>query len=330
MSNTNKPKYKAYNITNKEMIIFIIVGICIMFTPFLLSLPAIGFNLNDENLARIGTALSITSPFIGIGGAILVYMAFKEQLRANLDINDKFQKQDNDQMFFRIIDDLQDKVNAFAYNNDSGNHAIYQITDRLQENLRNHSRAIAIWAIENREEEITHSFFLDEFELAGIDSKYKDVAFLKRESQRVNEYYDYHYDQHYDFSMKFISNHFFYIAPFELRIKTYKGAYINMYSSYAGMIEGYFRNLRYILKFLGNITDVSQRNIYGTYLTNNISAFEKALIFYYCAANPTDDEFIDLIKKYQVLTNVEDYINALYNLQDITIAENELDYILAN
>lgn len=63
---------KKYLLSLKEILILSIVSIFILLTPYLLSKPSSWFSLNDERLANIGTALSITTPFIGIFGSILV------------------------------------------------------------------------------------------------------------------------------------------------------------------------------------------------------------------------------------------------------------------
>jgi hypothetical protein len=95
---------KKYLLSFKEIVVLSLVSIFILFTPYLLSRGTSYFSLNDEGLARIGTALSITAPFIGILGSVLVYIAFKVQYRANQDIKSQFQQQSNDEMFFRLFD----------------------------------------------------------------------------------------------------------------------------------------------------------------------------------------------------------------------------------
>jgi len=97
MANNNPEKKKGL-LTPTEWILLSIISIVILSSPYLLSKDYDLFSLNDEGLARIGTALSITAPFIGILSSVLVYIAFKVQYRANLDIKEQFKQQNDDQL----------------------------------------------------------------------------------------------------------------------------------------------------------------------------------------------------------------------------------------
>ena len=67
--------------TRKMLLILVII---ILFIPPFLTLPAISNFLNFSDKGQIGDTIGgITSPFINGLAAILVFLAFKEQIRAN-------------------------------------------------------------------------------------------------------------------------------------------------------------------------------------------------------------------------------------------------------
>jgi len=78
------------NIRNMEKIttrqlVFVLLGI-ILVIPFILTFPAICSRLNFNVTGQIGDTIGgLTAPFIASIGAILVFIAFREQVRANAE-----------------------------------------------------------------------------------------------------------------------------------------------------------------------------------------------------------------------------------------------------
>lgn len=95
MKNDNKPS----SITATIKILLLISGILLI-----LASPWIFVQLHEfEHTGDIGDTIGgITSPFVGLLGAVLVYLALREQIRANELTTNQFNKQDRD-----------DKINRF-------------------------------------------------------------------------------------------------------------------------------------------------------------------------------------------------------------------------
>jgi hypothetical protein len=53
---------------------------------------------------------SMLSPLLSFFGSVLVYIAFKAQIKANSQIQDQFIKQNYDQNFYRLIDNIQIRI----------------------------------------------------------------------------------------------------------------------------------------------------------------------------------------------------------------------------
>lgn len=102
----------------------------IIFTaPLLLKLPAFCRLFNLSNSGTIGDALGgLTSPFINAIGAILVYKAFKEQIKANDLIKEQQHFQHIENQIHRLegdfmnIGEIRDKLTTAKYLTVSGKH----------------------------------------------------------------------------------------------------------------------------------------------------------------------------------------------------------------
>lgn len=316
-----------------EISIGIIITFLVLLTPFFLSFPNKYFTLNDEGLANIGTALSITSPFIGIISGILVYIAFRVQYQANKDINEKFEMQNADQLFFRIIDDLQNKKSSFktTFNHEThtADNAVYHIIKDINRNISNFN-SIAVWAIKNKRDELTHEFLSNLDEFSYLENKYYDIDYLeKRHDDLTNNDFPI-YDESYETMMGDITRVYFYKVPYEIRKRNYSSVFKQIYNQHGGTIEGYFRTLKYLINFIDKQTNDNQQLHYIDYLTNNISEFEKALIFYYCASEYKTEDFLLLIKKHKIVSDYKNYYLSLYNMNfhKIEVAERELQNVL--
>lgn len=89
--------------------LILILGLIILFIPPLLIKPSFidFFNLGDKN--EIGDTLGgITSPFINAIAAILVFIAFKEQVKANNLIKEQQYFQHIQEQIYRLEDEFID------------------------------------------------------------------------------------------------------------------------------------------------------------------------------------------------------------------------------
>lgn len=96
-----------YNIKTSQLIL--ILGIIILAIPPLLTLPAFSNYFNFSLSGQIGDTIGgITSPFINALGAILVFLAFKEQIKANNLIKEQQYFQHIQEQIHRLEDNFID------------------------------------------------------------------------------------------------------------------------------------------------------------------------------------------------------------------------------
>jgi hypothetical protein len=110
----------------KPVYLLIILGLIIFLTPIILTLPAFNnlFDLSDKG--EIGDTIGgITAPFINSIAAILVFIAFKEQVKSNDLIKE--------QLYFQHI---QDQINRLEDNSLNLPDILRKIKDQIYLSIR--------------------------------------------------------------------------------------------------------------------------------------------------------------------------------------------------
>jgi hypothetical protein len=101
-----KKSFSQFRANFKKDVAFRIISIgliCLLFFPWLLTRTWGLFHFN-EGSAWVGDAIGgITGPISGFLGAVLVYLALKEQIKANRIITDQFKEQKKDDRSNKII-----------------------------------------------------------------------------------------------------------------------------------------------------------------------------------------------------------------------------------
>jgi hypothetical protein len=98
------------DLTKKEKITFVIIGLSIMILPiiFTRSINLIDFSSTGSIGETIG---GITAPFMSFFGSILVYLALKSQIEANDEIKNQFYKQKEDESNDFIFSNYKERIN---------------------------------------------------------------------------------------------------------------------------------------------------------------------------------------------------------------------------
>ena len=111
------PKQSSpYEITRKEVYFFIGIVLIIFSFPFFLTWEKISF-INFTDTGNIGDTIGgITAPFLSVLGSILVYLAFKEQIKANKLVQDQFQLQQFENQFFEMLHLHRENLNELNIN----------------------------------------------------------------------------------------------------------------------------------------------------------------------------------------------------------------------
>jgi len=140
MKNENNKR----NRSNVWAIIVIIIGlVLVIIAPVILTLDCeiFGYKFNFGNSSQIGDTIGgITAPIIGLLSAILVYIAFREQVKANKAITDRFKDEDDEKKYDRKLLTLEvyfnhykDEISKFSHSGYNGVNGINKQTGTLYE-----------------------------------------------------------------------------------------------------------------------------------------------------------------------------------------------------
>lgn len=287
MATPDSPK-KTKLLSSKEIILLLVVSIAILFTPYILSQPNFWVSLNDEGLAFIGTAISgITAPFIGIFGSVLVYIAFKVQYRANLDIKEQFKQQNNDQLYYKLVDGLYDRFkNSVVQDSEEKEFNGLEIPKYLVDSMTkyfhkasNDNGKIIIWTHPNEVDDSFYKQFHKDFsssipafksvsdgllKQSFVGMKLDEMMAILDKANTIRPSY-----------FRLVEVNYFYKVPFETRRLFYNNAYNNILTNHGGLLESYFSNLTYLLGYV--LKHINEHNtFYKDYLKSNFNSLRES------------------------------------------------------
>lgn len=106
------------NVMHRWAILLLVVGgILTLIAPCIFSMK-MGFGNFDANSAYIGDTIGgITAPFIGFLSAILVYFAFRAQIRANKIIQDQFRKDILIKILLKNLEEIDKLIEGYDISN---------------------------------------------------------------------------------------------------------------------------------------------------------------------------------------------------------------------
>lgn len=110
----------------KTIYLIIILGLIILLTPIILTSPSFNHFLDLSEKGQIGDTLGgTTAPFINAIAAILVFIAFKEQVKSNDLIKE--------QLYFQHI---QEQINRLEDNSSNLSNILSKISNDISSSIR--------------------------------------------------------------------------------------------------------------------------------------------------------------------------------------------------
>lgn len=89
-------------------------GTAALLAPSLLTQTLGGWNFTQTG--QIGDTIGgTTAPILSLTGSILVFLAFREQIKANRLIQEQFQKKSGFEQLLRLYDELKTEIESFSY-----------------------------------------------------------------------------------------------------------------------------------------------------------------------------------------------------------------------
>jgi hypothetical protein len=286
------------NLTKTEIVIFLVVGIFLVFIPVLFTWSNISW-ISFKETGPIGDTIGgITAPFIGFGGSILVYLALKAQIDANTKIQDQFNeqkkndyKQNFENTFFNLLSIHHQIIQDIDYYLDS----IYVYKEKNYRSIFHKTNFI--------EDKITKSrdVFKNSFKLLYMFMKHDADSLLNKKPEREEI-----------LQAIFLMNGINYVTKNGVNINTkLNEIYHSFYIKYDTDFGHYFRNLYRLVKIVDEknfdsnlIEDYKIKYSYTSIVRSQLSDAEIKWLFFNCLSEKGFQKFKPLIEKYTLLKNI--------------------------
>jgi len=325
------------NNKNQRLVIYILVttsAIVILFSifaPIIFTNSAINSRFDFTKFGGVGDTIGgLMNPFIALAGVLITFLAFYMQYRANsiqIDLFKQNQEQQNEllkeQLFFRLIENLNQRVINFSYSfeqtSNTNNLTSYKALDNLTKlfKTRIDEKCIQLGKqiIAKYPDQVYNTHYRDILRASTMNEspREEDIKELKRNIAQFNVF-----EERWEYLKSILGGNDnnniplnevlakigrvnFYKIPLENRESIYIGSYDEIYDEYGGFLDGYTRNLSYLLEFIDKNAD---KDFFIDYIKGNLSMQELVIIFYFCASRKSSNRFRNLIKKYSVIQDI--------------------------
>ena len=324
------------------LIVFVVLISIICFFPYWFVTHSI---VSFSNSGQIGDTIGgIMGPFIAIVASLLTFLAFWVQYEANQDQRKQFKTQDQDQLFFRLMDSQESKIvnSSFTYNDNliSSYQLLEHIVKVFSYELKSECQMLAREVVREKFETLEDNLYQRMFGASNI-------SFLNFEQEKINfinvmrgldtnERWE-HIKNYFGSTrneteeqlevLRTIGTFYFYRVDFDIRADIYNVSLQNVNKEYGSFLDGYFKGCEFIAQI---INDSENKGIYLQYFLSQMTKYEKVLQFYYLASNKRSVEYLDFAKKNRILDSLFESNGLLIDAPSRDEIEEELQFIFNN
>lgn len=268
------------------------------------------------------TINGIAGPFIALGAATLTYMAFWVQYQSNREQKLQFERQNQDQLFFKLLDTQESRVVNSSFYSEKGEVRSFQlleiIVEEFKADLNDQSRDLARELIRGKPELLASGYLMQMFAFNSLRQDIDDYVeahfdelkqeFLQKMSEKdQNERWEYikmyldapgrEKNEQREF-LESIGNLYFYKIDFEDRADNYKRAFDNIEKKYGSFLDGYLKGWEFLCLFADQ--SIGKKD-YIKYISSQLSKFEMIILFYYIASGYADEDLKRFIRENKLL-----------------------------
>nr|WP_315239271.1 hypothetical protein [uncultured Flavobacterium sp.] len=292
-------------------ILFIIVAL-----TALLGIPVFATKTNNyEDGDHFANTLA---PLLSFIGSLLVYIAFKAQIKANSQIQDQFIKQNYDQNFYRLIDNIQSRISNSEIQrpNSKKIEKGFAILEYIVAEMISKSEKSSIFF--GKQILLLNPECLDDGTWIKLykevkKQKYHDHTILKdvflnadEENRKMiynrdfdHEYYEYSHSDDLNNILSEIFMKYFYNQSDEYYSQYYNHITKPFFNKHVVFFDSYFRCISMILK---HIDSIDNNEFYLEYFTDNLTTHERLIIWSAVASKRFSNESRRRIKKFNLLS----------------------------
>lgn len=331
-----KRNFMKININKKEAVVIACIGAAVIFVfPWLFVQPT--FFPSFAGKGEIGDTIGgITAPFLSFFGSVLVYLALKSQIDANEEFKKQFKRQNYDQLFFRLMDKLNEKVKTFEINDGTRDLKSYESLGYLVKGLKERvimgvPNVLKEYLLTSPEEvEIqTYKVILEVLQpyndISELQAKELKNLFVKAQNEHDRKvlYNQYVIGSNKKEKLKEEGKILLYIRQTNVRHKLYNDISERLFNRCGAFLDAYVQNLVYLIQL---INQEEANEFYIEYLKGNLSDHEKAILYYYLFGKSANNTVRIFFRRSEVLSNF-DY-RRYTNVPNEILFEKELEMLL--
>lgn len=319
MFNEKKKEKEIIDFGKKLSFLYIVLGV-IGF--FIIILPMIFYsNKKIDNLGVIGdTVGGLLNPILAVPATLLTFLAFWVQYKSNIETKEQFEKQNEDQLFFRLIDNLQNRIINYKTGSEDtydltpkseGYNTLVVILNKLKNGIKFELTDFGRYLLAKNPEIIENFYFekiskINEGRFTGSNVRSRLIKY-----DDFNDRWEYlkavfnnpgHENREQEEILKSIGTVYFYKTNISLRKKYYEKIYSEVYRQDTVFLDGYLKNLEYIFDFISKSN--YNKNFYINFLENNLTSHEKGIVFYYLGSDKINEFFKKGILDFKLLENL--------------------------
>lgn len=317
------------NISKKETILILAIGLIIIFVlPWLFIQPSILPSFQGKG--DIGATLNgITAPFLSVFGSVLVYLALKSQIDANEEFKNQFKKQNNDQPFFRLMDNLKVAVSQYQKTDGGREFKGYEALNKIVISFNFHIKAnypdYLIDFLFHYPNEISDENYqkivlamnggltLKQIEIDADNFKLELINRKGNNKPATLESFYYLSKQQGRNGIAYELGEF-YLTSSEMEKKHlwYKSIFNKIYKGHSVFYDGYLSNFKYTINLINSIKSDEDKKFYGNYIKGSLTNNEKALLYFYLFSGRKETVLKEFLNSYKILDDLEfdHYTNA--------------------
>lgn len=210
----------------------------------------------------------------------------------------QFNIQNEDSVFFKLYDSLQNRISIATLSIDgdkfSAHQLIKMLANKFYSELSEESVEIARLLLAKRPETISNTHYGKIFEAINGEDYFETLTNDKDNLiQDINSQVD--FNSRWEALKYYIGSRGdegsklkdalratgsvnFYKIPFSERRSHYKHVYQRLSIEYGGFLDGYFKNVKYLLEFADKSTN---KDMYVNFINSQLTKYELILLFYF-------------------------------------------------
>jgi len=348
----------------KHKLDFIVISLLILsalLVFFSLYAPSY-FTVNYKSSAsegQLGDKIGgLMSPFVALAGVFITFLAFYMQYKANniqIGLFNQNQKEQNqllkEQMFFRLLDNLNQRIINFTYRDSflvAGSRdetvsyeALNTLIGKFKDKIDYQCPLLGRRLLAKIPEQIDITHYRKIYQATTIADIFnfeqaeelKDTIIKKGTSGERWEYLKNLIGNNNDnlnlnSALKSISHAEFYNIDFKERENLYITSYDELYAKYGGFMDGYTKNLTYLINFITQIPN-GENLFFIDYLKSTLSTQETILIFYFCSSTKSNEKIRSQVRQINLLDGILDATDKFIAYPSEELLTREIAFVLS-